>query len=143
MGEISRTVADVKLAAGALQWVSEHLFRGLQSGPVVITLGREVRTLDQNSKQWAILKDISEQVEWFGQKHSAEDWKDILSAAWRKQRLVPGVDGGFVALGVRTSKMSKAEFSEYIEAIYAFGSERSVTWSEKALEVYETYREAK
>jgi hypothetical protein len=56
---------------------------------------------------------------------------------------VPGVDGGFVALGVRTSKMSKAEFSEYIEAIYAFGSERSVTWSEKALEVYETYREAK
>ena len=142
MGEISRTVSDVKLAGGALQWVSEHLFRGLQSGPVVITLGREVRTLDQNSKQWAILKDISEQVEWFGQKHSPEDWKDILSAAWKGQKLVPGVSGGFVALGVRTSRISKEEFSEYIESIYAFGAERSVAWSEKALEAFEKYRES-
>ena len=141
--EPKRTVKSESDLQGAIQWVYDMSSRALKAGPVVITLGRETRTDEQNDKQWPMLRDISIQVEWFGQKHSAEDWKDILSAAWRKQRLVPGVDGGFVALGVRTSKMSKAEFSEYIEAIYAFGSERSVTWSEKALEVYETYREAK
>lgn len=141
--EPKRTVKSESDLQGAIQWVYDMSSRALKAGPVVITLGRETRTDEQNDKQWPMLRDISIQVEWFGQKHSPEDWKDILSAAWRKQRLVPGVDGGFVALGVRTSKMSKAEFSEYIEAIYAFGSERSVTWSEKALEVYETYREAK
>ena len=141
--EPKRTIKSASDLQGAIQWVYDLSSRALKAGPVVITLGREIRTDEQNDKQWPMLRDISAQVEWFGQKHSPEDWKDILSAAWRKQRLVPGVDGGFVALGVRTSKMSKAEFSEYIEAIYAFGSERSVTWSEKALEVYETYREAK
>jgi ABC-type Fe3+ transport system substrate-binding protein len=90
-----------------------------------------------------MLRDISTQVEWFGQKHSPEDWKDILSAAWKGQKLVPGVNGGFVALGVRTSRISKEEFSEYIESIYAFGAERSVVWSDKALEAFEKYREAK
>lgn len=143
MGELTRTVSKESDLHGAIQWVYSMAALGLKAGAVVITLGRETRTDEQNDKQWPMLRDISKQVEWFGQKHSPEDWKDILSAAWRGQKLVPGVDGGFVALGVRTSKLSKEEFSDYIEAIYAFGSERSVIWSEKALEAYENYREAR
>lgn len=143
MGELTRTVSKESDLQGAIQWVYSMASRGLQAGAVVITLGRETRTDEQNDKQWPMLRDISKQVEWFGQRHGPEDWKDILSAAWKGQKLVPGVDGGFVALGVRTSKLSKEEFSDYIEAIYAFGSERSVVWSEKALEAYENYREAR
>ncbi len=141
--EPKRTVKSEGDLQGAIQWVYDMSSRGLKAGPVVITLGREERTDEQNDKQWPMLRDISNQVEWFGQKHSPEDWKDILSAAWKGQKLVPGVNGGFVALGVRTSKISKEEFSEYIESIYAFGSERSVAWSEKALEAFEKYREAR
>ena len=141
--EPKRTVKSEGDLQGAIQWVYELSSQALKSGPVVITLGREARTDEQNDKQWPMLRDISNQVEWFGQKHSPEDWKDILSAAWKGQKLVPGVNGGFVALGVRTSKISKEEFSEYIESIYAFGAERSVAWSEKALEAFEKYREAR
>lgn len=141
--EPKRTVKNEGDLQGAIQWVYDMSSRGLKAGPVVITLGREARTDEQNDKQWPMLRDISNQVEWFGQKHSPEDWKDILSAAWKGQKLVPGVNGGFVALGVRTSKISKEEFSEYIESIYAFGAERSVAWSEKALEAFEKYREAR
>lgn len=143
MGELTRTIKSEGEIQGAIQWVYSMASRGLQAGAVVITLGRETRTEEQNDKQWPMLRDIAKQVKWFGQSHSPEDWKDILSAAWKGQKLVPGVNGGFIALGVRTSKMSKEEFSEYIEAIYAFGAVRSVLWSEKAVEVYETYREAR
>jgi hypothetical protein len=141
--EPKRTVKSESDLQGAIQWVYDMSSRGLKAGPVVITLGRETRTEEQNDKQWPMLRDISTQVEWFGQKHSPEDWKDILSAAWKGQKLVPGVNGGFVALGVRTSRISKEEFSEYIESIYAFGAERSVVWSDKALEAFEKYREAR
>lgn len=141
--EPKRTVKSESDLQGAIQWVYDMSSRGLKAGPVVITLGRETRTDEQNDKQWPMLRDISTQVEWFGQKHSPEDWKDILSAAWKGQKLVPGVNGGFVALGVRTSRISKEEFSEYIESIYAFGAERSVVWSDKALEAFEKYREAR
>ncbi len=137
------TVKSESDLQGAIQWVYDMSSRGLKAGPVVITLGREARTDEQNDKQWPMLRDISNQVEWFGQKHSPDDWKDILSAAWKGQKLVPGVNGGFVALGVRTSKISREEFSGYIESIYAFGAERSVAWSEKALQAFEKYREAR
>jgi len=140
--EPKRTVKSESDLQGAIQWVYDMSSRGIKAGPVVITLGREIRTDEQNDKQWPMLRDISTQVEWFGQKHSPEDWKDILSAAWKGQKLVPGVNGGFVALGVRTSRISKEQFSEYIESIYAFGAERSVVWSDKALGAFEKYREA-
>ncbi len=85
------------------------------------------RSTDQNALLWSLLTDIASQVVWYGQKLSAEDWKDVLTASLRKARVVPGIDPGtFVPLGMRTSDMSKAEFSELIELIYAFGAQQGV-----------------
>ena len=88
------------------------------------------RSLDQNSKLWAMLDDVAKQVEWYGQKLGREDWKQMFTASLKKQKAVPGIDGGFVVLGVPTSSMSKKLMSELIELIYAFGAERNVIWSE-------------
>lgn len=134
-----RTLFDIP---GAIKWATEMITQALRAGVVVMELRRETRSNDQNSKMWPMLTDISKHVVWFERKFAPEDWKDILSAAWKGQELVPGVNGGFVALGVRTSKISKPEFSEFIESLYAFGADHDVPWSEKSLEVYETYREA-
>ena len=93
------------------------------------------RSLDQNALLWAMLTDVSAQVEWYGQKLSPEDWKDVCTASLRRARVVPGLDGGtFVPLGMRTSDMSKAEFSDLIELIRAFAAERGVTFSTDAPE---------
>ena len=68
------------------------------------------RSVDQNALMWARLTEIARQVEWYGQKLSADDWKDIMSASLRKARVVPGLEpGSFVPLGMRTSDMSKEE----------------------------------
>ena len=53
-----------------------------------------------------------------------------MTAGLRKQKAVPGIDGGFVMVGSRTSKMSKAEFSDLVELIYAFGAERGVRFEQ-------------
>lgn len=131
------TIRERKSINNILNCVADMVSRGLAAGPVVITLAREIRTRDQNAKLWPLLDDISRQVVWYGSRYSKEDWKDILTAGWRKQEVVPGIDGGFVVLGHRTSKMNKAQMSELIEFIYAFGSGHEVKWSEKAREIWE------
>jgi hypothetical protein len=87
------------------------------------------RTLDQNSLLWARLTEVAQQVEWYGQKLSAEDWKDVYTASLRKARVVPGIDPGtYVPLGMRTSDMSKEEMGLLLDLIAAFGAEHGVTF---------------
>lgn len=100
------------------------------------------RTKAQNDRMWPMLQDVSRQVLWHGQRLSPEDWKDIFTALWLKtkkleQRSVPGIDGGVVLLGVRTSKMRKASMTELIEIIFWFGSERNVRWSDDSRREHE------
>ena len=95
----------------------------------VVTLAEPTRSLDQNSLLWPLLTEVSKQVDWYGNKLTADEWKDVFSAALKKQKVVPGLDGGFVVCGQSTSRMSKREFSDLVELIYAFGAERGVVFS--------------
>lgn len=93
------------------------------------------RTIEQNKLMWALLTDLANQLEWpvdgRMQRLSPDDWKHIMTAGLKRhQRVAAGIDGGFVILGQYTHKMTKAEMSELLELIYAFGAERGVTWSE-------------
>jgi hypothetical protein len=98
---------------------------------LMVKVEPEKRSDEQNRLLWAALSDVSRQVEWHGQKLEPEDWKHVFSAGLKRQRAVPGIDGGFVVLGQSTSKMTKADFSELIELIYAFGADRGVTFKEQ------------
>ena len=85
------------------------------------------RSIPQNDKLWAGLTDIATQVEWYGKKLTPDDWKDVFTASLRRLRVVPGLDAGtFVPLGMRTSDMTKEEFSDLLELINAFAAERGV-----------------
>lgn len=136
------TIRDTSQIDAALKWVASMLTKGLGAGEVVITLGRKGRTRDQNSKMWAMLADVSRQQQLVinGEpvRATSEDWKDVFTAALRKEnRMALGIDGGVVFLGMRTSKMKKDEFRDLIELIYAYGAEHKIRWSEPALELYE------
>lgn len=90
------------------------------------TLKEEVRSDAQNRRMWAMLRDISKQVEWYGQKLSDEDWKHVFSASVQKQRAVPGLEGGFVILGISTRKQSKAWFNDMFLVMEGFAAEHGV-----------------
>ena len=95
-----------------------------------VEVKQKTRTLEQNAKMWAMLSDVSEQVIWHGQRLTPENWKDVFTAALKRQQVVPGIDGGFVVLGASTSRMTKGEMAELVEFMYAFGAEHEVRWSD-------------
>jgi hypothetical protein len=128
--ELQHNVESEERIPFALKWVEAMIRQGLPGGEVAVFLGRPRRTLDQNAKLWPMLHDVAHQVEWYGQKLTPEEWKDVFTAALKKQRAVPGIDGGFVILGAHTSTMSKGDLADLIEVMYAFGAEHSVKWTE-------------
>ena len=93
------------------------------------------RTDAQNRLMWALLDDLSEQVEWYGKKLTSKQWKHVMSAGLEGQEAVPSISGdGFVVMGKDTSDMTKKEFAELCELIFAFGADHGVTWSNIKIE---------
>lgn len=93
----------------------------------IVEIREATRTLEQNALLWALLRDVSEQVEWDGRYLRPEDWKTIFTASLRKADVAPGIDPGTVVpLGMSTSRLTKKEFSALIELIHAFAAHRGV-----------------
>jgi hypothetical protein len=88
------------------------------------------RTIPQNARLWAMLTDLASQVKWHGLSLTADDWKLIfLDALKREVRMVPNLDGnGFVSLGRSSSDLSKAEMTDLIDLISAFGANHGVVF---------------
>ena len=106
----------------------QRALEALQDAPdgYVVTIHEPTRNLEQNAALWAALSDISKQVEWYGQRLTPDEWKDVFTASLKRQKVVPGLDGGFVVCGLSTSKMGKSEFSQLLDIAYAFGAEKEV-----------------
>jgi hypothetical protein len=107
------------------KWAKARVTAGRR---VSLKVSEEKRSLPQNSRMWAMLAEVSRQVMWHGQKLAPEDWKEMFTASLKQQRAVPGISGGFVILGSRTSEMDKEELSELMDLISAFGAEHGVTF---------------
>lgn len=126
--EVAVSATFILRAEGERQSFMTRL-RGLALPLKVVVKDADARSLDQNAALWAMLSDVSDQVEWYGNQLKPEEWKHVFTAALKRYKVVPGLDGGFVAVGMSTSAMSKREFSELLELIQAFGNERGVRWS--------------
>lgn len=93
---------------------------------LTLEVRQEKRSDAQNRRLWAMLADISAQVDWYGQKLTSEEWKDVMSASLKRTKVVPGLDGGFVVCGQSTSRMTRAEMCELQELMEAFGAQQGV-----------------
>ena len=96
---------------------------------MVVEVRAETRSLEQNARLWAMLTDISKQVEWYGHQLTPDEWKDVFSASLKRTKVVPGLDGGFVVCGQSTSKMTIAEMCEMQELMEAFGAQKGVRFT--------------
>lgn len=124
---------DESIARDTIRTVWAECRRMLREGlaaKVTVAPIKSTRTLEQNNILQSMCSDIARQVEWHGQHLSHDDWRHMFVAAYRKQqRIVPGIDGGFVVLGASSRDLSIAECSEVMELVWAFGAERDVQWS--------------
>lgn len=98
----------------------------------VVKISEPTRSLEANCAMWPILEAFSDQLDWQingrACKLTACEWKDILTAAFRQEaaRIAPGLDGGMVLLGQRTSQFGKREFSDFLEFLHATAAARGV-----------------
>jgi hypothetical protein len=138
--QVPRGEAEIKYALRWAEVVLREWHMTHEEAALIVSEPR--RTLDQNSKLWPMLGDIASQVQWHGQYLKDFEWKDVFTAALKRYRAVPGIDGGIVLLGMRTSRMTKSELSELIECIYSFGAEHDVVWSEPAKKVIDEHKRA-
>lgn len=126
----------------ACSWLAHWLSRGLEDGkPVSVKLAHESRSEAQNRHLWPLLQCLATQKEYGGQKRSKEEWKIIMISAYKfePQGIVIGLNGELVNLNYSTSELTKAQFSEFIEMIYAQGCEWGIQWSDPALKSYEEW----
>ena len=125
---ITLRLYNAQQAHQAIKTAWMHAKGWLTAGDTRLTLEirPEKRSDAQNRRLWAMLADISAQVDWYGHKLTSEEWKDVFSASLKRTKVVPGLDGGFVVCGQSTSKMTKAEMCELQELMEAFGAEKGV-----------------
>lgn len=125
---LTLSLYNAQQAHQAIQTAWMHAKGWLLAGDQRLTLEirPEKRSDAQNRRLWAMLADIAAQVDWYGQKLTSEEWKDVFSASLKRTKVVPGLDGGFVVCGQSTSKMTKAEMCELQELMEAFGAEKGV-----------------
>lgn len=98
----------------------------------VMTIAEPKRTLDQNSKLWAMLTDLSI-AKPEGRRLIPEDWKVIMMHAcgWECQFL-EGLDGRPFPKGFSTSQLSKKQMGDLITFISEYGDRHGVRWSDEA-----------
>jgi hypothetical protein len=88
--------------------------------------------MDQNAAMWPILDAFAKQLEWpvngCMSKLTSEEWKTILTAAFRQEvpRVAMALNGGMVMLGHKTGEFGKREFSEWLDFLHATAVERGV-----------------
>lgn len=125
----------------------QALDEAARDGDVMVVLDEVKRTLDQNAAMWPALTDFAKQVAWpvtqrdgSVKQADAYDMKDVLTAAFEEEsRMAPGLRGGFVMLGARTSKYGKRKMGDFLTFLRAEGNDRGVVWSEKANDKFEEY----
>jgi hypothetical protein len=92
------------------------------------------RSLAQNDRMWAMLTDVARQKEHAGRKYTADQWKVLfMHALGRETKFLLSLDEKtFVPYGHRSSDLSKAEMSELIEFIAAWGAQNGVHFHDEA-----------
>lgn len=109
----------------------------------VMRIAPPAKSRDQEEKYHAMIGDIAAQCLFMGKKWEREDWKRLLVDAFAKAmrdantpikhegHVVPSLDGErVVQLGIQTRQFSVREACEFVEYLYAYGSEQGVVWTD-------------
>lgn len=96
----------------------------------VVNIREGRRSLDQNAKMWAMLSDVS-RAKPDGRKHTPEVWKELfMHALGHQTQFEMGLDGQPFPVGLRSSRLTKAQMADMITFIAEYGDRHGVRWSD-------------
>lgn len=121
MTDVTRPI--LSLTPGASQRAHAWIAKAIQTGGKVMEIRDAKRTDAQNAALWSLLGQIQKQRPVHnGVQMTPELWKAVfMQAAGQEIVFVPTLEGaGMFPLGLRSSKLTKPEFSALIECILAW-----------------------
>lgn len=95
------------------------------------------RSLDQNSRFWAMLTDCAVQGRIDGRRYNTEQWKLMFLHAYAEERgieikYLPALNrAGMVPCGRSSSDLSVGEMSEVMEFISSWGAENNIVFHDQ------------
>lgn len=100
---------------------------------LAVRIVKKNRTLEQNSKMWAMLAELEAQVPvYHGIQMTKEKYKDLFTGSLNGCEFVPAVGGyGMVGIGGSSSKLSTAQMADLITMIEMFGAENGVVFKDQ------------
>lgn len=113
----------------------EQAHKLIDAAPVgaVMTVAPPKRTADQNSLMWQLLSTISA-AKPEGRNWNPETWKcAFMHSLGHQVRFAEGLNGsGPFPLGFRSSRLTKAQMTDLIEAIHEYAARNGVQLGETA-----------
>ena len=89
------------------------------------------RTQLQNARMWAMLGDISKQVELFGRRASADVWKArFMNACGHEVQFEQGLSGEPFPVGFRSSNLTVSQMCDLQEYMAMYGAEQGVIFKD-------------
>lgn len=87
------------------------------------------RSMEQNSRLWAILQVVAKQGDINGQRFDTEAWKCIFMRAMGKEaKFYPSLDGSsFFPAGFRSSQLTIREMSDLQTFIEAWAADKGIS----------------
>lgn len=111
----------------------EYALSALQQAPdnAVVSITKPTRTVPQNQKMWAMLRDVSE-AKPEGRNYTPDTWKAAFMQSLGHQcQFAEGLDGsGPFPVGFRSSHLNVAQMRDLIEVMYEYGTRHGVQWRE-------------
>lgn len=116
--------------AGPRQIETAHRLIDKAPQGAVVNIQEARRTNQQNDLMWALLSDLA-RAKPEGRVLPTHKWKSlVMDYAGLKPDWEPGLDGGVVCVGYKSSRLSKASMSDVIEAIYEYGARHGVAFQD-------------
>lgn len=86
---------------------------------VIVQTARSKRSIEQNKRLHALLREIAEQARVNGRQFDAETWKEWARRKFIGTEEIALPDGTFVERGISTTTLSVGEFTAFMDAIEA------------------------
>ena len=97
----------------------------------VMAISKPKRTNDQNALLWALLSEVSA-AKPEGRELTPDIWKAVfMHSLDHAQRFEMALDGkGMVPVGFRSSRLTKAQFSDLIEVIHEYAARHGIQFKD-------------